>query len=122
MYLARYDEGVGSTALNMSLITVAPKKHFPFLIVTGVTFANCANDGLPNKEQLNQLYVISDDVVNVISDVTPSDYVGSFTYQCVRLDYFYVSDTLQIRSKLIELYSSKHSEYEYYIKIENDEK
>ncbi len=122
VYLARYDEGVGSTTLNMDLIKVAPKKQLPFLVVTGVTFKNCTDDGLPNPEQLDTLYVISDEVVNAIANLTSSEHAGSFTYQCDKLDYIYVSDTLEIRSALVELYSSKHAGYEYYTRIERDEK
>lgn len=120
-YLARYEEGVGSTTLNMDLIKVAPIKELPFLLVTGVTFKNCENDGLPNEEQLNNLYEISDHLAKVMADLTKSEYVGSFTLQCDRLEYFYISDTLGIRSKLVELYSTKYGDYKYYINLEKDE-
>jgi hypothetical protein len=122
VYLASYDEGVGSTIFNMDLIKVAPKKQLPFLVVTGVTFKNCTDDGLPNKGQLDKLYEISDKVVAAIAGLTASEHAGSFTYKCDRLDYVYVSDTSKIRSKLVELYSSQFGGYEYHIKIENDEK
>ena len=46
--------------------------------------------------------------------------VATFTHQCERLDYIYLSDTNSIRKKLIDLYSSNFPGYKYYINIRTD--
>ena len=70
VYLAQYDEGVGSTVLNMDLINVAPVKELPFLVVTGLTFDNCPEDGLPSPSQLDRFYEISDTIEQTLSACT----------------------------------------------------
>jgi regulator of RNase E activity RraB len=121
VYMAMYDKGAGSTTLNMDLVKHAPKKDLPYLLITGVTFINCTNDGFPNKDEFNNLYKVSDNVQEIVARLNKMELVGTFTYQCERLDHIYISDTTQIRSKLIELYNSKFSNYKYYINIKRDD-
>ena len=121
VYLAMYEKGPGSTSLNMDLVKSAPHKDLPFILITGITFTNCTKDGFPNKNEFDNLYKISDNVQKVISDLTKMEIVGNFTYQCERLDYIYVKDTTQVRTKLTDLYKSQFRNYKYYINIKNDE-
>lgn len=118
VYLAQYDDGVGSTTLNMDLIHTAPVKALPFVVVTGVTVKECPEDGLPSK--LDDLYKISDDVNQLISSLTKIESVGTFMCQCERLQYIYVADTSNIRDRLTNLYRDKYGSYAYYIDIEPD--
>lgn len=120
VYMAMYEKGAGSTTLNMDLVKYAPKKELPFILITGATFTNCTNDGFPNKDEFNKLYELSDDALAVVSKLTKMEIAGTFTYQCQRLDYIYISDTTKIRSKLIDLYKTKYSNYKYYINIKLD--
>ncbi|MCD4791700.1 MAG: DUF695 domain-containing protein [Bacteroidales bacterium] len=120
-YIVQYDAGAGSTLLNMDLINSAPKKDLPFIVITGVTFKNCRDDGFPNEDELKKLYKIDDEVESVISNITNSEFAGTFTYQCERLNYIYVSDTINIRAKLTDLYK-KYKHYKFYINIEPDRK
>jgi len=120
VYLAQYDEGVGSTTLNMDLINRAPIRELSFLVVTGVTAQECPQDGLPSGKEFNNLYNISDDVNQLITSITKSESVGTFTCQCDRHVYFYVQDTLLIRDKLTALYNDKYKTYPYYIEISPD--
>lgn len=122
VYLAQYDEGVGSTTLNMELINVAPLKEFPFVVVTGVTYDSCGEEGLPNTDQLDKLYEISEAIDQAVSAITKSLMVGTFTVQCERLLYIYVQDTLTIRDQLIKLYTGRYKKYKYYLNIRPDKK
>jgi uncharacterized protein (TIGR01619 family) len=122
VYLAQYDEGVGSTTLNMELIKVAPLKELPFVVVTGVTYDSCDEGGLPNAVQIDRLYEISDDIERTVTASTQGLMVGTFTLQCERLLYIYVHDTLTIRNKLLKLYTGKYKKYKYYLGIEPDKK
>lgn len=120
VYLAQFDKGPGSVSLNMDLIIEAPKGEFPFVVITGVTFSQCRDDGFPEDEEFKKLYAISDNVVELISSISESELVGTFTYQCQRLDYVYVRDTTNIRDKLESLYKSHYKSYKQYINIVHD--
>jgi len=120
VYLAQWDNKPGSVALNMDLIETSPKRNLPFIIITGVTFTKCTSDGFPEKEEFDNLYPISDSLNHIISKLTKSELVGTFTYQCERLDYIYVEDTIGIRANLNKLYSTKFKEYKSYINIRDD--
>lgn len=121
VYLATYEDGPGSVALNMDLINVAPMKHLPYLLITGVKYDNCREDGFPTSEEFNALYNISDEVIKLVSELTTAEIVGSFTYQCQRLDYIYLADTTAVRKNLTNLYSSNYSSYEPYTNIKPDD-
>jgi hypothetical protein len=121
VYLAQYEKGPGSTILNMDFIHSAPRKDLPFLVITGVTYAACRKDGLPENAEFHHLNEISDQVGHLVASLTPSEMVGTFTYQCDRLDYIYVHDTLHLRNKLKELYTGKYPSYKYYINIRQDQ-
>ncbi|MFL9832328.1 DUF695 domain-containing protein [Flavobacterium sp. ST-87] len=119
-YIANYENGAGSTTLNMDLKKVAPKTDLAYILITGVTFSNCNKDGFPEKEEFSKLYEVSDEVETTISKITKTELAGTFTYQCERLNYYYINDTTQIRSKLTALYKNKYSNYKYYINIKPD--
>lgn len=120
VYMAQYENGPGSVTLNMSLIENSPYKNLPYLVVTGVTFSNCSADGLPVDSEFAKLHKVSDAVLETITPLTKTEIVGSFTYQCERLDYLYVADTTNIRKKLTSLYASKFESYKPYINIKQD--
>jgi uncharacterized protein (TIGR01619 family) len=122
VYMAVYDNGPGSVTLNMDLVKYAPEKNLPYVLITGVTFTNCTNDGFPGKDEFNNLYNVSDKVQELVAKLSKMELAGTFTYQCERLDYIYVSDTTLIRTKLAELYKLKFSNYKYSIIIQKDDK
>ena len=120
VYMAQYEKGPGSTVINMALRQVAPVKNLPYILVTGVKFKDCGNDGFPSKAEFNTLYKISDSVKTIIEHHITNKLAGTFTYQCERLDYYYISDTAGIRQKLTGLYTKRFKEYEPYISIKQD--
>jgi uncharacterized protein (TIGR01619 family) len=114
-YLLEYRDGPGSTMLDMDLAKVAPISDLTFRLVTGVSFNNCDENGFPNSEEYNNLYQLSNVVDGMVSTLTSAKLVGTYTYQCERLDYFYISDTTQIRNRLSQLYDLQYPHYEYSI-------
>ena len=120
VYLAQYEDGPGSTTLNMNLINRAPVKEFPFIVVTGVTYKNGDKDGFPLKEEFNNLYRISDSILQVISTITKREIAGTFTHKSQRMDYVYVRDTVELRKKLTEVYERYFNDYKYSIRIRED--
>jgi uncharacterized protein (TIGR01619 family) len=121
VYQAQYEKGPASVFLNMDLIHAAPRKDLPFLVITGVTYAACRADGLPEDEELHHLNEISAQVGRTASALTKTEMAGTFTSQCKRLDYLYVRDTLHVRTKLKELYTGKYQPYRYQISIRQDQ-
>lgn len=116
-YMAKFEKGAGSVLVNMSLKKTAPVLEYPYLVVTGVKFTDCPEDGFPSKREFNNLYTISDSVKAVIEKSSNAILSGTFTYQCQRLDYFYVSDTTRTRLALLSLYKNRFPSYTYYINI-----
>lgn len=122
VYLAQYDKGPGSTLLNMNLKQVAPVKTHPYLLKTGVRFKNCNGDGLPEQGEFAWLNLISEAAALVVKRFSESVLAGTFTYQCERNDYYYVSDTAGIRDALMRMYSSRFAKYTPLVSITKDEK
>jgi Family of unknown function (DUF695)/Regulator of ribonuclease activity B len=119
-YLAQYEKSAGSVMINMALKNVAPIKAYPFVVITGVTFKDCPTDGFPSKREFKNLYQISDSVKTIIEKSTASIITGSFTYQCERLDYYYVTDTTWLRQRLTNMYKTRFPNYTPYINIKAD--
>lgn len=120
VYMAQYENKPGSILLNLSLKSIAPIKTLQFVVISGVSFRNCDSIGMPDKRELTNLYRISDSVQAIVNSSVKNNLVGSFTYLCQRLDYFYVNDTTGLRQKLTTLYKTKFPLYIPYINIKED--
>jgi hypothetical protein len=120
-YMAKFEKNkAGSIMVNMALKKVAPLTDYPYLVVTGVKYTDCPDKGFPSKREYTNLFSISDSVKREMEKVSPAIISGTFTYQCQRLDYYYVSDTSRIRLHLQSLYKNRFPTYEYYINIKAD--
>lgn len=106
--------------LDMNMIEKAPIDELPFRLITGVTFLECNSDGFPSEDEYKALYILSEELKGMIDVFTDASLVGTFTYQCERLDYYYVSDTTQLRNRLVQFYSSNYPKYDQYISIVSD--
>ncbi len=102
-YLARYEKGPGSTLVNMALKLKAPDSTFPFLFAAGVKFKNCSADGLPAPTAFITLDKISDSIVALIGRQSKFILTGTFSYQCERKDYFYVKDTIGLKTAVTRM-------------------
>ena len=95
-------------------------KKLPFILITGVKYSDCSSDGMPSKNEFTRLYSISDSVKAIMDKFVENKAVGTFTYQCERLDYYYIKDTLELRQALSKLYSTHFKSYDPYINIKED--
>jgi hypothetical protein len=120
VYLAAYEKGTGSTLVNMSLKDAAPMLRLPYLLTTGVSLNICNPHGLPEKEEFNTLYQISDTVKAALNTRLRAVAAGTFSYQCKRIDYYYLPDTTGIRKLLETAYKKNFPGYQYHINIKND--
>jgi uncharacterized protein YaaR (DUF327 family) len=118
-YKAQYEAGSGNTIFNKDLKHTAPVSNFPFVLVTGVKFKDC-DQGVPTEAELSNLDRVSDSVYSNVTTLVKNIMAGTFTYQCERLEYYYVADTANIRDRLITLYQKHFSNYEPYINIKQD--
>lgn len=121
VYMAQYKKGAGSTVINMSLKEVAPVKELPYLLSTGVTIIKCATEGLPAKDEFDMLYKISDNIKAIVDSRTKNEFAGTFSYQCERNDYYYLTDTVGIRKLLESAYKTAFPKYKFSINIRKDE-
>ena len=121
VYLADYEGYPGSITYNVDLVESEATKTLRFIVITGVTYSKCTEDGFPEDDAFEELYAISDAIGTTISKLTSSELAGTFTYQCERADYIYVSDTSGIRVALEELYAEDFTGYPPYINIMEDE-
>lgn len=120
VYLAQYEKGAGSTVINMSLKERAPVKLYPYLLKVGVKLLSCTDEGLPSKEEFKTLYAISDKVKDKVDSLKKNKAAGTFSYQCSRTDYYYVTDTNSVRKVLQSMFKKYYPRYEYNIEIKSD--
>jgi len=118
-YKAQYDQGAGNTVFDKGLKQTAPVSGYSFVLITGVKFKDCVN-GIPTESELSHLYTISDSVYANVTRLVKNIMAGTFTYQCERLEYYYVTDTTQIRDRLTSLFKKYFNSYEPYINIKPD--
>jgi hypothetical protein len=121
VYMARYKDSVGSTVLDMSLKYIAPIKDLPFLVKTGIHFKGCSAEGLPKDDQVfATLHEVSDTTEAYMAGNFNCRLAGTFMYSCARTDYYYISDTTNVRNKLVEFYKHRFSNEQYIIEIRGD--
>ena len=121
VYLAQNEKGLASTMINLSLKSEAPIKKMPFLLITGVKYKDCGDDGMPGKKEFENLYKIEDSIENIISENIESKHAGTYTYSCERQEYYYISDTAGIRKKLAAMYKKYFPAYVGYVNIRKDQ-
>ncbi|MES2520203.1 MAG: DUF695 domain-containing protein [Bacteroidota bacterium] len=119
-YMATFENKPGLVVVRMDLIKSAPLKEYKFILVTGITYESKNPDGLPNKETLSAIQKVGDELQQVIGTTFKEVYVGSFTYNDERLEYFYLRDTIGVRETLKSFYNLKHNKFKNYIYIRND--
>jgi len=118
--MAKYGDKPGSVLVNLALMSNAPDKKYPYLVITGPRAQNCNKQGIPAKDDIAELEDILDATTNFITGVTARVLTGTFTHNCDRLNYYYVKDTAGIRSALGRMYSRSYGAYNYTIKIKHD--
>jgi uncharacterized protein (TIGR01619 family) len=121
-YMATYEQNKpGSVTLRMDLINSAPLLDYEYVLVTGVNFETTSKDGFPDSDQtFTILHGLEDEVLNLVSKTSNSILVGSFMYNSQRLQYFYLTDTIEIRNELNAFYNSKSRNGYVNIKVDQE--
>ena len=119
-YMAKFGNKPGSVLVDMALIQKAPDKRYPYLVITGPRAQNCDAKGMPGKDEIDVLEDILNATGNFITGVTAKVLTGTFTYDCERLNYYYVKDTIGIRNAIMRLYNRGYQNYSYAINMKYD--
>ncbi len=120
-YMAKFGAKPGSVLVDMGLVSSAPLKLYPYIVVTGPKAKICNEaNGIPDNESINKLETILNVTSGILSGATPKKLVGTFTYNCERLNYYYVKDTTAVRNAITRMYANHYSDIEYTIKIKPD--
>jgi len=118
--MARFGNKPGSVLVDMGLMSRAPDKRYQYLVITGPKAQNCDARGIPAKEEIDVLEDILNTTDNFITGVTAKVLTGTFTYDCERLNYYYVKDTVGIRNAIMRLYNRGYKDYNYAINMKYD--
>ncbi len=116
-YLAQYDGKPGSMLVDLGLRNSAPDKRYPYLVITGPRAQSCGADGMPAKEEIDALEDILNTTNNFLTGVTAKVLAGTFTYRCDRLNYYYVKDTIGVRTAIRRMYDRAHKNYSYTLRM-----
>ncbi|MDR6337081.1 hypothetical protein HNQ91_000103 [Filimonas zeae] len=119
-YTAAYKKGLSSVMVDLSLHKTAPLRGLNYVAAIGVMCKDCNSDGMPTQAELEKCYVISDTLKAKLDKLVRNRMVGTFTYRCDRLDYFYVQDTTRIRERMTTLFKVYFPTYKPYIIIRED--
>lgn len=119
-WLGRYEKGIGQTKVDMALKATAPDASVPYVLITGVSILDCKK-GFPVPNEKNMLELVTDAVERQMKMLVKTIPAGTFTYNCERTDYYYISDTTYVKYLLGELYKNNFPQYRYKIEIRSDE-
>jgi len=119
-YLASYDAGPGSIRVDLALRKLAPRADYPYLVVTGPTYASAQKQGLPEVADLSRLNDLQERVVAAIAKQSPYVYAGTFTHNFEQLHYVYVKSPSGISQALSELYRERCPDCKIYTNVKQD--
>jgi len=118
--MADYGGKPGSVLVDLGFIETAPDRKYPYLVIAGPRAHNCDKHSLPDKDEIPVLEEILEATTNFIIGVTAKELVGTFTYNCERVNYYYVKDTVDVRNALLRMYNRGYKDYNYVLKMKYD--
>ena len=119
-YLVERDKGFMSVHVDLGLNYIKP--NYRNLLIVGTRFDDCMSNGFPTDQGLNQLYVFSDSLSQVVNRTTKNKLVGILTYQCYGFDVFYVKDTTGLRDEISSVITGNFEDAKSYITMKYDRK
>ena len=119
-YMSRFGSKPGSVLVDLGLYPTAPDSRYPYLIITGPQARNCDKNSLPDKREITALEEVLDASTVFLGGVTAKVLAGTFTYNCERVNYYYVKDTTGARNSLLRMYNRNYKDYKFVITIKHD--
>lgn len=97
----------------------APDGSYPFLVVTELTLPGCKGTGLTGEQEETHAS-ISESASRQMQLVTENVEAGFRLEGCKRTDYYYVSDTLDLRTVMNIFYKDNYGAYPHSVIIKPD--
>ncbi len=119
-YMARMGGKPASVLVDMGLMSNAPDKLLPYLLVTGPRLDKCGPTGIPDTAEIARMEKILDLTGAFLSGVTAKKLAGTLTYNCERVNYYYIKDTIAVRNALNRMYTTHYPTYKYSLKIKHE--
>lgn len=117
-YVVNKEKGLMYVSVNMDLNYTKP--NYRNLLVVGIKTNKCLKNGYPDAEGLEELYVFSDSIANIVDSKTKNRLAGILTYQCTGFDVFYVKDTLDLRNSINQTIQKNFNQSKNYLVVERD--
>jgi hypothetical protein len=108
-YLAQWDDKPGSMLVDLSYQEMIDSIQLPYLLGVGHQFSPCSIDGFPDTTVYEQLYKLSDKLFNYMDIQSTCKLVGTFTHDCTQVDYYYLKDSVGMRSFLKNYFTNEGS-------------
>jgi hypothetical protein len=119
-FLIEREKGLMSVHVDLGLNYLKP--NYKNLLIVGNRFDGCMSNGFPTDQGLNQLYVFSDSLSQVVNRTTKNKLAGILTYQCYGFDVFYVKDTTGLRNEINRMITDNFEDTKSYIMMKYDRK
>ncbi len=97
----------------------APDGAYPFLVITELTLPGCKGTGLTSEQEETHAS-ISESASRQMQLLTANVEAGFKTGGCKRTDFYYVTDTLDLRSVMQIFYKDNYGDYPHTVTIRPD--
>lgn len=121
-YAAKFKDAEGVIDLNLELKDKVSMSMLPFLVMTAAKMNLDTKDGQPSENEMPILLAFSDSVKSVLKEGGSYSYAGNFTRDGVRINYFYVTDTIGLRQKFTIMYAQYFPTYNLGLKFKYEQK
>ncbi|MDR3680767.1 MAG: DUF695 domain-containing protein [Flavipsychrobacter sp.] len=119
-YMAEIAKRPASILVDLSLEAKSPNASLPYLLITGPKSKLCQGNGLPAKSEIDELEEILNTTGTFITGLTPKVLAGTLTYNCERVNYYYVKDTIGLSFAIARMYNHNYKDYKYVYKMKHD--
>ncbi len=120
-YLAIVKGKPSSVLVDMGARIISPDRKLPYLVITGPHAQNCnTKNGMPSVSEIPELETLLDATTGYLAGVTARKVVGTVTYNCERLNYYYVSDTTSVRTAINRMYNTNYKDRAFTLRITSD--
>ncbi|NDC42584.1 MAG: DUF695 domain-containing protein [Chitinophagia bacterium] len=119
-FLVQWHGKPASILVDMDLAHRNDLAKYPYLVSTGPALPDCGPKGIPTADNIATMEEVLDLSDNFITGLTAKLHAGTTTYNCQRLNYYYVQDTTGIRNAIGRMYRRNYSGYSYVVKIKPD--
>ena len=106
--------------VNMDFIDDLPIVDLPFLVSIGLDFEQCTLDGFPDSLIYGPLTDLSDKLEEYMNIQLTGNLVGTFTHDCRRVDYYYLKDTIGVKTFVGNFFEQNGGDFQPMISMTYD--